>query len=72
MRNCLEKGPGAELKAKDKRFLTDVILIVVITIYIFLCFKKLNHENLHFKKLKRICSTKGIILQQSLKSVDSV
>ena len=25
MRNCLEKGSGAELKAKDKRFVTIVI-----------------------------------------------
>ena len=47
VRNCLEKGPGAELKAKDKRFVLSVIDCCHYHLDLFV-FQKLNHENLHF------------------------
>ena len=50
MRNCLEKGSGAELKAKDKRFVLSVIDCCHYHLELFV-FQKLNHENLHFEKL---------------------
>ena len=46
VRNCLEKGPGAELKAKDKRFVTSVIDYCHCNLVLFV-FQKMNHENLH-------------------------
>ena len=46
VRNCLEKGSGTELKAKDKRFVTSVINCCHCNLVLFV-FQKMNHENLH-------------------------